>query len=70
MYINNNNYQENHKCENCRFSDICKWCGDMKMKQEEVLKIPLCKGLTPIRINITCRNFENKIQKQDGFAIR
>lgn len=70
MYIKNGSYQENHKCEDCKNEDICKWCDDMKFKQEEVLKIPITKGLTPININITCRNFEKKAQRQDGFCIR
>ena len=70
MYISNNNYQENHKCEECRHQSICKWCDDMRVKQEEVSKIPVCKGLTPIRINITCVNYERKTLKQDGFNLR
>lgn len=70
MYINNKNYQENHKCEDCKNSDICKWCDDMKMKQEEVSKIPLCKGLTPISINVTCKNFNRKATRQDGFNFK
>lgn len=70
MYILNNNYQEKHKCESCKHVSICKWCDDMKMKQTEVSKIPVCKGLTPVSINVTCGNFERKITKQDGFNFR
>lgn len=66
MYLENKTKQENHSCENCRHNNICRWLDDMKMKQEEVSKIPLCKGLIPIRINITCESFERKPMRQDG----
>lgn len=42
----------------------------MRFKQEEVSKIPVYKGLTPIRINITCVNYERKTLKQDSFNLR
>jgi hypothetical protein len=70
MLINNDKMQENHKCEDCRNNTICKYCGDMKHNQEEVAKIPTVKGLTPIKINITCRNFERKSLKQDEIYYR
>lgn len=67
MYLNNDKFQEAHKCEDCKNLSICKWCEDMRMKQEEVSKIPVCKGLTPISINVTCESFQRKVTKQDGF---
>ena len=71
MYINreNNPMKENHKCEDCRNESICKYCGDMREKREQVDKIPTptIKGLSPIKITISCKNFEKKPLKQDGF---
>lgn len=55
------------KCKSCRNENICKWCSDMKFKQEQIEKIPITKGLTPITINIECKSFERKALKQDGF---
>ena len=71
MYINyeHNPTKENHKCEDCRNENICKYCGDMREKREQVDKIPTptIKGLSPIKITISCKNFEKKPLKQDGF---
>lgn len=55
------------KCKSCRNESICKWCSDMKFKQEQIDKIPITKGLTPVRINIECKSYERKTTKQDGF---
>lgn len=66
MHLNNDEFQEAHRCENCKNLSICRWLDDMKIKQEEVSKIPVCKGLTPININITCESFERRPMRQDG----
>lgn len=55
------------KCKNCKNENICKWCSDMKYKQEQIDKIPITKGLTPITINIECKSFERKALKENGF---
>lgn len=57
------------KCRSCRNEKICKWCSDMKFKQEQIERIPVAKELTPITISIVCKNFERKALKQDGFKI-
>ena len=56
-------------CTNCRNEDICKWCSDMKFKQEQVDNIPVTKELTPVTINIDCKSFQRKALKQDGCFI-
>lgn len=67
MYINGIVSYESHKCENCKNVDICKWCSDMKKKQDEVVRIRDGEAFTPISINISCRNFERKTTKRDVF---
>lgn len=66
MYLKTNGFLNNHKCENCKHSNICKWCEDMKIKQEDVAKIPVTKELTPIRIHVSCDSFEHIPTRQEG----
>lgn len=51
------------KCKSCRNESICKWCNDMKFKQEQIDKIPVTRGLTPVRIEIECESYERKNKK-------
>jgi len=59
-----------NKCEDCKNKEICKWSEEMKRNQDAVSQIPICKGLTPIKIEVTCRKFEKNNTKQDGFYIQ
>lgn len=50
-----------HNCENCKNEDLCKWVGDMKIKQAELKDIHIHKLCCPISINISCDRFEKKL---------
>lgn len=64
MFINlneNQRYMTSHDCNECKHRDLCKWTSLMvkKKKQMEELKkddIPF----NPLRVTITCNNFEKK----------
>ena len=59
------------KCNNCSHENICKWKNDMNSVQENAYKIFEQKNLlSPIRINIVCKEFVMKKKKQDGFLYR
>lgn len=60
-------YKNESICKWCKNESICKWCNDMKFKQEQINKIPVTEGLTPVRIKIECKSYKRKIKKQDGF---
>lgn len=55
------------KCKNCSHENICKWKKDMNSAQEKTNNILEQKNLlSPIRINIDCREFVIKNKKQDN----
>ena len=58
---------EKHDCVNCQSKEICKWCEEMQRNKEEVNKIAICKGLTPIFITVKCNKFQRKNEIQGGF---
>lgn len=67
MYINNTSYIENIKCENCKNQDICKWTSLMATMNGNVDKMTENKEFNcPIKVKVTCNNFEKKSQRQDG----
>lgn len=55
------------KCNNCSHENICKWKNDMNSVQEKTNNVLEQKNLlSPIRINIDCREFVIKNKKQDN----
>lgn len=60
-------YNEEHNCNDCQLEEICKWYEEMQRNKEEVNKIAVCKGLTPITITVKCNKFQRKNELQGGF---
>lgn len=57
-----------NKCEDCKHEEICKWCGEMERNKEAVSHVAICKGLTPIKIEVICRKFEKDIARQENLC--
>lgn len=56
-------------CENCRLDKICKYCEDMKEKEDRVMNIT-SEPLSPVEISVTCNSFESRKTKQDRIISR
>lgn len=69
MYIKNESFEDKNSCKDCRHSSICKYCNDMNLKIDIVNGIS-DEPLSPVKIKITCKNFERKNLKQDGVVFR
>ena len=68
MFLDNRLYVEENKCEKCENINICKWCEEMKSTREQVNSIPKVKGLTPIKVKITCDSFKSKKDIPHGWT--
>lgn len=59
------------KCVKCRNQRICKYCNDMKNKQEYIDNVPNEDTLSPITITISCSQFnEYKGERDNPFMCK
>ena len=68
MNLDNRTYIKENNCNKCENIGICKWCEEMKSTREYVDNIPKVKGLTPIKIRVTCDGFRKRKEVPHGWT--
>ncbi len=54
-------------CNECRSENVCKYISDMENVVDSTMKLKGINNImSPISVEVKCKHFEKKGQKQDG----